>query len=643
MEAHNMCNIERDTTLDGYEALLNSYKSKAESYRAALKTLRDDLEIKIAGSNIIVAMDFCDIFEHCFPALDIFRGNIYRYERENKDRYLRRELGRCALFYLLKSIYSRPVLLLPPYMLESIQFLRILSCELEDLNLKNKEFFDNFLDSLSKDLDKINLNDNKDKDEINDLLKKIDRMAPDLAYLVSPCFDLGKDGFISLLNTVVRPSTKGIYNYMELLDNIHYMNYDHIKGVMSNIRPEHIMSNKRDAKAVQYIEQINKRINNKDVMVLVSSAGHFRKFRNNIACSQEIQIGKNTFKPIFCEKEIKINDKSKKYPLLRSTRPFYIALMEICNLISRKNLDINNFDFNNLDLNDLLKVVNDDLNYIGSVLDSIKNSQEYVGLDGRARLDLILSNIECLSSYICIIEDRNRAELLVIIRHFLAGFKEREQIDNKTLADIVISLKKLKNEVGSEDFLINLRRLLTENEMDRLKLDLQMRDSFKYITRCDEYEKVLIHSAKHDLGKLLNEKSKNELKLLLNYDEVSLPKDFEIYELKKEIWAIVNSKENKDIFYINRRGKQYYLHVENLDLLNKELAYIKENYIDHKVEMNADVFNALVKHPTLDIFRNRIRPIFNKIDYPEKEKLRINYYYILDKIIQSWRANLDQF
>ena len=105
--------------IDNWDEIIAN-RAWAEPYFRSLSKLNKDLEIKRElNSRIYVAIDFFDIYEHCFPKIKWFIDEKYIQER---DEFLRRENGRYALFYILKNLYKHPIVILPPHFSELTSF-----------------------------------------------------------------------------------------------------------------------------------------------------------------------------------------------------------------------------------------------------------------------------------------------------------------------------------------------------------------------------------------------------------------------------------------------------------------------------------------------------------------------------------------
>jgi hypothetical protein len=97
------------------EKLIMSHRSWAEKYEKALIAIKRDLELILEhNSKIYIAIDFHDLFEHCFS---IEHLNLDKQFPE-KEMRIKRSISRNGLFYILNNIYESPIILLPPYISE---------------------------------------------------------------------------------------------------------------------------------------------------------------------------------------------------------------------------------------------------------------------------------------------------------------------------------------------------------------------------------------------------------------------------------------------------------------------------------------------------------------------------------------------
>ena len=165
----------------------------AKYYKKSLEMLKGDLElISEYNYKIIVSLDFYDIFEHCFP----FERRI-----EDKTRVLRREIGRWGLLSQTNMLYEVPILLLPPYLEECIDFITLSE------RIDNKNDFKSKIDYIYEivaHFDTINEMNSKE------LLDSLCKVAPDLVFLFSPSFYGGIDLFKNLMRNYINPKPDSI-------------------------------------------------------------------------------------------------------------------------------------------------------------------------------------------------------------------------------------------------------------------------------------------------------------------------------------------------------------------------------------------------------------------------------------------------
>lgn len=99
----------------------------AKKLKDNLEILKTDLKLVIeCGFEIIIAIDFFDLFEYCFPfANDLGSKEMFKSKFGDRE-FLNREMARHLLFYKLDNLYSFPVLLLPPYIQERNSFFKFI-------------------------------------------------------------------------------------------------------------------------------------------------------------------------------------------------------------------------------------------------------------------------------------------------------------------------------------------------------------------------------------------------------------------------------------------------------------------------------------------------------------------------------------
>jgi hypothetical protein len=601
-----------------WDDLIISNRIWAGPYFRSLSKLKGDLDLKQKNkSNIYVAIDFYDLYEHCFPDLEMITGENISL-REN---YIKRQISRFALIYLFKNIYNHPLIILPPHLNELTSFYKIYDSKIERA-LKTDDFtgIQKYIEKIFSDYSDINILTTRD------LIEKLERDAPDLAFLFSPCFMAGLKGLRGLFaNNMISPiiqdpnlnsdafyaliRTVSIKENIELEDLVYKWTL-----FIKDRTPDEFRRTKRnksrDAKAIQYLNEINKALSEKDILLLVSSDPSLNK--------RKFQRDSIIAKRIFGE----------VYPLIRTTHPFYIALIELCNIIGLEKIkSLRTINVDNSTLGKMHANISQDLQTLSNYLNFTETSA-HVGLSGRYS-DLLEVLVRASTGLRNLIDRRDRTSLLILIDKF---YMEKDLFNwNEDLrSEIIKYFEDLKSEIKTKDFSNILFDRILEFEVEKIafirwlntidtfdNLPSDIKDSSNY----GQYFQLF-------LGENLDLSIESLVKLFSKAG-IDFPQNAQVFNLKeKNVWAIFNMKEENDlIFIIERDTKKGYnlfvIYPKHIYLLlsiilkrfvNKELTKdILEE--DQSIKITREKIIPLIDYTTIDFkFRSEIESLYDEIN-----------------------------
>lgn len=310
------------TTCLDLERSFALYKNWIEKYRYHLKIIKKDQELIVKkGFKIFYAVDFYEIHEFCFPYSDIIH-KISDYKDEKKRRRLMElQFARSYFFYGAKE---KSKVLLPPYAEEITDFFRSNYATLQKYrndDLKRDTLRILFQDEKIQEIFRELKTKNGSPEEEAKLLTKIARSSSDIIFLLSSGFLEGMHVLSNLYKERVDIDTSEFYRIVDPEPSqIKCYNYDILKkiGCMDNSkleklfdRPGKYLQNKRDAKALQYIAELNKHMGkHKQAIFLVSDADYMRKRLKGA---------------------ITIDIEGEEYDSIRDSETFYVYLVEIRN------------------------------------------------------------------------------------------------------------------------------------------------------------------------------------------------------------------------------------------------------------------------------------------------------------------------
>lgn len=317
------------TTCQELKESSDEHKEWIEKYRYHLEILRKDHELIVdKGFSIFFAVDFYDIFEYCFPYGHII-GKESDYKNEGRrSRLMELQFARSFLFY---GTETKPIILLPPYAAEATAFFR-------STYLTLRKYKD---DILKREILKILFQDQKIKDVITEiekegktpkrqekLLRKISESSSEVFFLLSSGFLEG----INVLNDlfkkheengktyrVIDPNPGNIKHYRDILEKTGNMDNSEIEILFRTRRGKYIQ-NVTDAKALQYVLQLNKLMQeDKQAIFLFSNATYMKK---------EIKG------------QVLVNIEGEEYDTLRDLDTLYVYLIEIRDIDTQNKEDV---------------------------------------------------------------------------------------------------------------------------------------------------------------------------------------------------------------------------------------------------------------------------------------------------------------
>jgi hypothetical protein len=384
----------------------------------SLEILSEDLRlIAENGFKIYIAIDFADIFEYCYPFINMSK---FTHHNEHKlDLILERQLSRTMLFFKLNNFYSLPILLLPPYLAESIDALKLLEAKLTEYDDINKR------DYVTSIIEKYEIGDRSNANQINKILSLINEAAPELAFIFGASFREGFDIHKELMKDVIKPYAGNIRNYYNQILYISEMNNSTIEDIVGKIRSDRgsKINNKRDAKALQYVIELNKTmVLDKSVLILLSSAPHFQLLQSYY---------KELYMPIFGE----------EFCLLRNTEFLYVMLVELGEALGSNEDKI---DLSQVEPKDLHRVVESHLKIVKGFYDVYEAANAF-GLSGKIKEEFINNYIDIIE-FNKLIDRRKKLNVMTLINEFLVDDNRIDYFKKININEdnIIITLKKLK-------------------------------------------------------------------------------------------------------------------------------------------------------------------------------------------------------
>jgi hypothetical protein len=418
-----------------------------ENYMLSLEILAKDLRL-IQDNNFefISAIDFVDIFEYCYPFI---KYPSKYYTDSELESLLERQLSRYLLFYKFKNFYSYPVLLLPPYLAESLDSLKYFDSKIIQYNDNfNREFIESIIEKYK----------DEDKDIIsNNVISLINQKSPELAFILGPSLGEGLSIYRELMSDVVKPSTEHIIDYLNLMFYISEMENSAINDMINVIRadPKKQLQNRRDAKAIQYVLELNKGlIDGNKILILISSSPHFNKFKKYFGNVLNVRI-KN----------------GEEICVLRNTDFLYTALIELGETLGCQRGKI---DWKQIGPKDLLEIVKKDLNIVRK-FNKAYQAANALGLSGTLKDDYVNDSVDIIL-FKEIIDRKKKLNVMELINDFLdegIGMKHLRRLDIRT--ENLKTLNEINNTIKSKKYFdyVDSKRMEIEMEIKNLEDILQ--------------------------------------------------------------------------------------------------------------------------------------------------------------------------
>jgi len=598
--------------IDGWE----ENRDWAKSHKKQLEMLYNDLDLVFQNkSKIIAALDFADIFEQCFPFADIFRSRDdsknaeeikggkeidprLREEilEEAKHEIIKRVLGRYGLIFNVNDLFCAPILLLPPYSAESLDFYSRMA-SLVDYIKADHDAKSYIIKNIFSRFSEIDMNN------FEQLKERLNKEIPDLVFMYSSHFDEGQKIFLDLLKEFIRPFSSEIENdlkisllrgktiknenvFIDYLCEIHNSSNSQLEDLIDKHRPnpKKWLSNKRDAKSLQYIKAINGKLNN-DLLILITYAGHILRLVHNDEFIKEIN-GVN-------------------YPMIRDTRYLYIVLLEFRELFSYDDVPMTEENLIKLKYNIRHKIT-----IINSFLDLLANYQLIISpLTGDLRLQYRNDALETYLEFMKIKEAIDELEILDLLsimqkitkkNSSLANIANYAQGDNREITIRTLESIKETTEKGT----LSVDLLIKRNKLESF---LQMYS--------DDMEKIV--------RKTLDRDAKNINKLCFSYIDMDETINRAIYE------QIENGDFRLLIDYLKGK-KSNYSYNSNFIYLSHNRWIILDKNINRALFLQYDKHNLAIIEINLLYALFSLNFIYEKVSNKNKiSEIEINFLRVL--------------
>lgn len=573
---------------------LEGLKEWAQQYKGILELLKKDFELKLKYKKYIyIAIDFYDIIAHVYP-LDNF------FQAKDKETELKKEIARIGLFNTLCPIYVSPLVLLPPYISECNDFFSV---------SKNKLF--NIIDDKNKK--SISQNIKSSLENIKDQkisLNQLDHSILYIALLYSPYFMKGLDGLKELMKSSISPVPVGLDDYLTVANNIKEMENKKYFHLLTMLRPKKTLSNIRDAKALQYVEEINK-IKSNEILLFTTSSPVFLSYSEGLFK----QFG------------------SCKYPLFRNIEFFYYVVIYMymsLGLYDKKiNIKNDKFDLDVDQLTQMCDYLRDHINMFNYILslstsyiDAVNNGT-LCGKYSSEGMELSLSRAVKLKKITELIEESLSIAYLKNISggetlDHLQSFINKKYIDdlyvfrdlfNEERFSLLLTdrISKLRNE--QIDFESNMD-LALDSKINELCPDLK--SEYIFCFNQSEFNKIL----KNNFDNFNNKLGTRDAEILKSPVMRNLPnKEWLIYD---------NDHINKYIYLVRLPTEEAYCFYKiNIEILYNELIEFLLSYKKGDISLE-----RLKSRPVISLLRkvsslgknipianiNDIDNIINKID-----------------------------
>jgi hypothetical protein len=581
----DLCRTISNDELERLGRDLEGTKIWAKKFRDGLKNLDMDLDLRLAHHlNVYIAIDFYDVVSLLFPEQRIFLSN-------NSEDELRRAIAREALFNNLGNFYKYPIILLPPYLSESVDFFRLAADRL--LYMENDEFREELNNRTKMILNRLK---NKDHNLSSGDLSDLEKSALYLALYFGPYFMTGIKGFKDLLAKEKLSPKPPIDNYLEIIsnikdkENVFYLNF---KG----LRPKRTIQNIRDSKAVQYVNEINNKLDGDGILFLMTSASAFRKFESECNISRLVD--------------------AHKCSLTRDIDCCYYAIIEAYILLEynlRADVDKDiSIDLNNNQLKLLHEIIKKHL----AILEAMNNLTEGMinavstgSISGR-----FLEMAEVFINFKNIMENMERAIVLNYIKDI--SYKEDlSHLVNYFNQTIINYLEDLRESLKSESFSKIIHNRISElfnEQMDYEKLIMESTTEHypEYISKLVD----CVGKEEWDEMKINKEKLNKTLKAGFPLD------DPQFITLSDNKYLIIdNARENDEIYLAElRQDGNYSIDVIKLYYLYKFM---------YSLSKKGDVDSTFLKRSANIELARKIITNMGSAKYIHKDEL----ITIIDKI-----------
>jgi hypothetical protein len=528
----------------------------AERYEKNLSLFASDLELIIEKKHkIIVALDFHDILSYLVPQLRINKSS----DTIEKNIEIKREIARGSLFSKLKIIYNLPIILLPPYLSESIHYFN--KAEFSLFKLIDEDYKRIIIDKLDNAIESLK----NDCAAGSSFSYKLGDDIFELALFYSPYFMDGVKGFRNMREENIIGLTPGmIKNFLEILSTAREKDNNELYMQFRAIRPKKLIQNLRDSKAIQYTIEINNNVEDPCLLMLASGAAVFIAFR---------MTNKSTEKYI----------EGQAYQFLRDIDSFYLPLVKLLHLsILDAKSDIildEEEQLNQEELKFLYKYVKEELLLLRSFRHAFENlSPELIegikrgAISGKRYLDLlnIVERLGELKEVIEKVEAKLMMEFISRNKINLENCFNNEETGLK-LVSLLIQFRTL---LGSNEFYSELLNRISVLDEEYLKYENYIYDILGIFAPLSDTEnicnlaewklsdlnkEILDSIEKRDFGPFNELIEHSKIRTLNNPDMIILNDDkYLIYDkkIKNEVIYIINLKRNKQ-FNLSRIDMNY--------------------------------------------------------------------------------------
>lgn len=526
---------------------IREFKIWAEYYRLNLGIIEKDLELaKISNFKILIAMDFFDIFDYCFPFLSA------SFDERSEDEK-REQIARHILFQNKTNIYRSPIIVLPSHLQEINEFLFSIARTARQYSDSDARI--NYINRI------VSKYKNLSDDEI---YKKISLEAPDLVLLITEGFESGMKRYENLLlSKRIDPEGSAIQNYRDETLRVNKEDFSDILELVSNARraTDRRIQDSRDAEAILYTRELNKPLNDKDrLLILVSSANHMKRL-----------IKDNPFK---------VNYKEENINIIRSLDFIYVYLLELSRYIEKENIKekiwqiapgdlLPNVKRHSRLLNSFFEEIFPPHTTIGGILEEEISDQEFINANevlGRLSREVpenkALKDVDQLfSEMINLNEKIEKINIARIIKSFIPKNSIRNELFKKELNN---DLRTILNAGKSDQFLKFISDKSRHLERDRLinlfsivcksnyRIEPKLMESSfnlkSLLEACREGQLVLAEGI--DKTKALDtNQMKNLIDLIKNQEEY-FPEHYDVKYLNNE--RLILDKDNKYIYFLVR-------------------------------------------------------------------------------------------